>query len=180
MATGLAWLLVLVLLLPHLTLLLVSFVPVGTWTTEPLPPAYTIHNYIALLQDPVRVRPLLNSLWLATAATIAALVIGLAGALVASRRRGRSGRVIEGLLALPWAVPGTVFAIALATAFSVRAPWAGASSWSAPSGSFRSPISYGICRSPVARFSPGPGPSIRRWTRRPAPWERGAGAPCAR
>ena len=28
----------LVLLLPHLTLLLVSFVPVGTWTTEPLPP----------------------------------------------------------------------------------------------------------------------------------------------
>jgi len=124
-ATGLAWLLVLVLLLPHLTLLLVSFVPVGTWTTEPLPPAYTIHNYVALLQDPVRVRPLLNSLWLATAATIAAVAIGLAGALVAARRRGRLGQLIEGLLALPWAVPGTVFAIALATAFSVRAPWAG-------------------------------------------------------
>ena len=35
------------------------------------------------------------------------------------------GRLIESLLALPWAVPGTVFAIALATAFSVRAPWAG-------------------------------------------------------
>jgi iron(III) transport system permease protein len=123
--TGLAWLLVLVLLLPHLTLLLVSFVPLGTWTTEPLPPAYTTHNYIALLQDPVRVRPLLNSLWLAAASTVAAVGIGLAGALVAARRRGRLGQVIEGLLALPWAVPGTVFAIALATAFSVRAPWAG-------------------------------------------------------
>ena len=123
--TGLAWLLVLVLLLPHLTLLLVSFVPLGTWTTEPLPPAYTTHNYVALLQDPVRVRPLLNSLWLAAASTVAAVGIGLAGALVAARRRGRLGRVIEGLLALPWAVPGTVFAIALATAFSVRAPWAG-------------------------------------------------------
>ena len=36
-----------------------------------------------------------------------------------------AGGLIEGLLALPWAVPGTVFAIALATAFSVRAPWAG-------------------------------------------------------
>ena len=33
--------------------------------------------------------------------------------------------MLEWLLALPWAVPGTVFAIALATAFSVRAPWAG-------------------------------------------------------
>jgi iron(III) transport system permease protein len=44
---------------------------------------------------------------------------------VAGRRRVRGGRAIETLLALPWAVPGTVFAIALATAFSVRAPWAG-------------------------------------------------------
>ena len=32
---------------------------------------------------------------------------------------------IEALLALPWAVPGTVFAIALATAFSVHSPVAG-------------------------------------------------------
>ncbi len=36
-----------------------------------------------------------------------------------------AGRAIEALLALPWAVPGTVFAIALATAFSVPAPWVG-------------------------------------------------------
>ena len=43
-----------VLLLPHLTLLLVSFVPVGTWTIEPVPPAYTLRNYLTLLQDPVR------------------------------------------------------------------------------------------------------------------------------
>ena len=38
------------------------------------------------------------------------------------RRVARRGALIEGLLALPWAVPGTVFAIALATAFSVRRP----------------------------------------------------------
>jgi iron(III) transport system permease protein len=125
LVTALAWLLVLVLLLPHLTLLLVSFVPVGTWTTEPLPPAYSAGNYLTLLQDPVRLRPLVNSLWLAAASTVAAVAIGLAGALVSARGRGRLGRTVEGLLALPWAVPGTVFAIALATAFSVRAPWAG-------------------------------------------------------
>jgi iron(III) transport system permease protein len=117
-----AWGLAALLLLPHLTLLLVSFVPVGTWTTEPVPPAYTLRNYLTLLQDPVRARPLANSLWLATVATLAAVAIALAGGLVAGRRRGR---LIETLLALPWAVPGTVFAIALATAFSVRAPWAG-------------------------------------------------------
>ncbi len=121
----LGWGLALVLLLPHLTLLLVSFVPAGTWTTEPLPPAYTWRNYLTLVQDPVRARPLLNSLWMATAATAMAVAIALFAGILSVRRRVRTGGAIQGLLTLPWAVPGTVFAIALATAFSVHAPLAG-------------------------------------------------------
>jgi iron(III) transport system permease protein len=122
---GLGWGLAGLLLLPHLTLLLVSLVPLGTWTTEPLPPIYTLQNYVTLIQDPVRARPLLNSLWLAAVATAAAVAIALGGAILSASRRVRGGRLIETLLALPWAVPGTVFAIALATAFSVHAPWVG-------------------------------------------------------
>ncbi|HUF35774.1 MAG TPA: iron ABC transporter permease [Gemmatimonadales bacterium] len=124
-ALVLGWGLALLLLLPHLTLLLVSLVPVGTWTTEPVPPDYTLGNYLTLVRDPVRARPLVNSLWLATIATGAAVALSLAGAVLSVRRRVPGSRLIEGLLALPWAVPGTVFAIALATAFSVHAPWAG-------------------------------------------------------
>jgi iron(III) transport system permease protein len=120
--TGLGWGLALVLLLPHLTLLLVSFVPAGSWTTEPLPPSYTWRNYLTLIDDPVRARPLLNSLWLASAATIAAVGIAVLAGVLSARRRVRWAGAIQGLLALPWAVPGTVFAIALATAFSVHAP----------------------------------------------------------
>jgi iron(III) transport system permease protein len=123
--TVFAWGFAGLLLLPHLTLLLVSFVPLGTWTTEPLPPAYTVGNYLALIRDPVRVRPLLNSLWLATAATVLAVSIALLGGVLSARRQLRGARLIEGLMALPWAVPGTVFAIALAAAFSVHAPAAG-------------------------------------------------------
>jgi iron(III) transport system permease protein len=123
--TGLGWGLALVLLLPHLTLLLVSFVPAGTWTTEPLPPSYTWRNYLTLVEDPVRARPLLNSLWLASAATIAAVGIAVLAGVLSVRRRVRFAGAIQGLLALPWAVPGTVFAIALATAFSVHKPMVG-------------------------------------------------------
>jgi iron(III) transport system permease protein len=119
------WALAILLLLPHLTLVLVSFVPVGTWTTEPLPPAYTWGNYQALVDDPVRLRPLLNSIWLALVATAAAVFVALAAALLGARRATGPRRAIEALLALPWAVPGTVFAIALATAFSVHQPLAG-------------------------------------------------------
>ena len=121
----LGWGLAVLLLLPHLTLLLVSFVPLGTWTTEPLPPAYTWRNYLTLVEDPVRARPLLNSLWLATISTAAAVGIALLAGILSLRRGVPGRRAIEGLLAMPWAVPGTVFAIALATAFSVHAPWAG-------------------------------------------------------
>jgi iron(III) transport system permease protein len=77
------------------------------------------------VSDPVRTRPLLNSLWLATAATAAAVGIALLAGILSVRRRVPGRRVIQGLLALPWAVPGTVFAIALATAFSVREPLVG-------------------------------------------------------
>jgi len=121
----LGWVLAIILLLPHLTLLLVSFVPAGTWTTEPVPPVYTWRNYLTLVSDPVRSRPLLNSLWLATLATLAAVVIALVAGILASHRRGGLVRTVQALLGLPWAVPGTVFAIALATAFSVHAPLAG-------------------------------------------------------
>jgi iron(III) transport system permease protein len=62
---------------------------------------------------------------MAGGATIIAVVIALVvGRLVVSWRvPGR--RLLEGMLALPWALPGTVLAIALATTFSVNQPWAG-------------------------------------------------------
>ena len=121
----LSWGLAGLLLLPHLTLVLVSFVPIGTWTTEPVPPVYTLRNYATLVLDPVRARPLANSLWLATVATVASVAVAVAAGVLSVRRRVPGARLIEAFLALPWAVPGTVFAIALATTFSVHAPWAG-------------------------------------------------------
>jgi iron(III) transport system permease protein len=112
-------------LLPHLTLLLISFVPPATWTVETLPPVLDGSNYAALAASPERLRPVLNSLWMAAAATAGAVALGLVAADLSVKLRGRLGAALETLLAVPWAVPGTVFAIALATAFSVRAPLAG-------------------------------------------------------
>lgn len=119
------WALAILLLLPHATLILVSFVPRNTWTIEALPPVLDLRNYAALLSEPERLRPIVNSLWMASAATAAAIVLGFSAAAVAIRRRGRTGAALETLVAAPWALPGTVFAIALAAAFSVDAPWAG-------------------------------------------------------
>src|SRR5690606_21627006 len=77
---------------------------------------------LTLIHDPVRARPLGNSLWMASAATAAALLVALAAGVLTVRRRAAGARFIELLIALPWAVPGTVFAIAVAAAFSVDSP----------------------------------------------------------
>ena len=118
------WALALLLLLPHAVLLLVSFVPPFTWIAEPFPPVLSLTNWSTLFTQPERLRPIGNSLWMAAVATIVALVLGVSAARFASRR-GRLSGLLEGLIAVPWAIPGTVFAVALATTFSVNQPWLG-------------------------------------------------------
>jgi iron(III) transport system permease protein len=122
---GFGWVLAAILLLPHATLLLVSLVPRSTWTIEILPPVLNLSNYAALFSEPERLRPLVNSLWMAVAATAGALVLGFAAARLAVRGRTPLGGTLETLLTIPWALPGTVFAVALSATFSVHAPWVG-------------------------------------------------------
>ena len=124
-ATAAGWALAVLLLLPHATLVLVSLVPRNTWTTEALPPKLDFGNYRALFSETERLRPIVNSLWMASAATALAILLGFAAASLAVRRRSRWSGPLETLIAAPWALPGTVFAVALAAAFSVHAPWAG-------------------------------------------------------
>jgi iron(III) transport system permease protein len=123
--TAVGWALALFLLLPHLTLIVISFVPPASWTTELLPPVFSGDNYRALVAAPERLRPVLNSLWMAVLATAVAVVLGALTARLSRTLEGRLGRVLELLLAVPWAIPGTVFAVALALTFSVSAPWMG-------------------------------------------------------
>ncbi len=113
------------LLLPHVALLVVSVVRKGAWNTTALPTAWTIGNYLTLITDPVRWRPFATSLWMAALAAAVAAVVALAVAVAARDPRRAMSRWLEGGLGLPWAVPGTVYAIALATMFSVSQPESG-------------------------------------------------------
>jgi iron(III) transport system permease protein len=124
-AAALGWTLAVLLLLPHATLILVSFVPLGTWTTQLLPPVYALDNYASLVREPERLRPLVNSLWMAGVATTGALILATWAGRAVVQRRATLGRAVEALANLPWAVPGTVLAIALATMFSLASPWVG-------------------------------------------------------
>lgn len=115
-------LIALLLILPHLTVLLVSFVPEGTWTTEFVPPSYSLESYREVFTRAETLRPIINSFNMATMATLANIAFALVAGYLLARGRTRGKWLINALVILPWALPGTVLAIALASMFSVNQP----------------------------------------------------------
>ena len=113
---------VLVLILPHLMVLLVSFARDGTWTTQTLPPEYTLDNFRQLASDSQLWRPIRNSVVMALLATAANVVVCFVAAYLVVLRRFRGRRLLELLVALPWAIPATAIAIGLAATFNQHDP----------------------------------------------------------
>ncbi len=110
--------LVILLVLPHAMVVLVSFARNGTWTTQVLPPEYTLDNFRQLASDPHLWRPVTNSVSMAALATAANIVVCAVAAWLIVLRRFPGRRLLATLVALPWAIPGTAIAIGLASTFN--------------------------------------------------------------
>src|SRR6202795_772016 len=109
---------VMALVLPHLMVILVSFARDGAWTTQVLPPEYTLENYRRLFTESELWKPITNSVSMALIATAANLVVCfIAGYLIVLRKFGGRG-LLELLVALPWAIPATAIALGLAATFN--------------------------------------------------------------
>lgn len=115
-----AWAAILCLLLPHLTILWLSFADYSAWNTELIPTAMTLDNYGTLFKDSNAFGPIRNSVWMSGVATLATLAVALPAAYLIARRR-RGGNWLNVLVMIPWALPGTVIAINLIIAFND--PW---------------------------------------------------------
>lgn len=125
LATTLAVLFTTVLALPVLTLVLVSFAREGLWTTQTLPPAYTLDNYVRILTQADSSSVFVNSLVMSGLAALAALVWSFCVAAVVTKKRTRWRRLIGLLVLLPWALPGTVVAVSIAEAYGQANPLTG-------------------------------------------------------
>ncbi|MEJ7758832.1 MAG: iron ABC transporter permease [Gemmatimonadaceae bacterium] len=124
-AAVMAAVVVVVLILPHLMVVLVSFAVDGAWTTQVLPPQYTLDNYRQLFTDPQLWRPIVNSVSMATVATAANVVVCSVAAYLIVLRKFNGRRLLEVLVALPWAIPATAIALGLAATFNRNDPGAG-------------------------------------------------------
>lgn len=114
----LAGIAVLVLVLPHFTVLLVALAKDGTWTDQLLPPVYTLENFRRLAEDPQLWTPVKNSVLMALIATSANIVVCFLAAYLVVMRKFFGRRLLELLMAMPWAIPATAIAIGLASTFN--------------------------------------------------------------
>ncbi|WP_225852235.1 iron ABC transporter permease [Micromonospora sp. AMSO12t] len=107
-----------VLLAPVATIALVAFSEDGSWTTEVIPAAYTTQNFVTIFSDPAAFQPILNSLQMSLIATVACVVVGVLIAYAVRRLDFRGRGLLDVAVMLAWALPGTVVAINLISAFS--------------------------------------------------------------
>ena len=109
---------VIILLLPHFTILLLSLVPDGTWTWQTYPTVFNIENYRLLLEDPNIWKPIKNSLLLAILATAGNLVFGVFTSYLLVKRKFIGKSFVDILVMIPWALPATVIGMNLIFAFN--------------------------------------------------------------
>ncbi|MFE9692780.1 ABC transporter permease [Micromonospora sp. NPDC005806] len=107
-----------VLLAPVGTIALVAFSQDGSWTTEVIPSAYTTQNFVTIFSDPEAYRPIVNSLNMSLIATVGCVVVGVLIAYAVRRLNFRGRGLLDVAVMLAWALPGTVVALNLISAFS--------------------------------------------------------------
>jgi iron(III) transport system permease protein len=106
------------LVLPIAMIFVLAFSVNGSWRTSPLPSAYTLDNFVTLFRDPASWQPIRNSLEMSAIAVLGAILLGVACAYVMTRVPFRGKAFLDIAMMLPWALPGTVVAINLITAFA--------------------------------------------------------------
>lgn len=114
----------LILILPILVLILISFSKDGAWTIQILPTDYTLDHYKALFTDERTWRPIWNSIQMGAVATVGNIIFGVAAAYAMVRLSFKGKSLLDTLIMIPWALPGTVVAVNLIAAFSTESPFA--------------------------------------------------------
>jgi iron(III) transport system permease protein len=111
-------------ILPVAMIFVLAFSVNGSWRAAPLPSKYTTHNFITLFSDPRAWDAIKNSIVMSAIAVVGVILFGVACAYVIARLRFRGKAVLDMAMMLPWALPGTVVAINLITAFANPSPFA--------------------------------------------------------
>ena len=106
------------ILLPFLTVILLSFVDSGSWMVNIYPEKFYLNNYIDIFTKTRPFEPIFNSVVMSLAAATLCLIVAVPSAYVIEKTRYRVRWFIDVLVMLPWAMPASAVAMNLIVANS--------------------------------------------------------------
>jgi iron(III) transport system permease protein len=101
-------------LLPHITVIVTSFTE--GWAGTRYPTKFSLENYRNIIH--IAKTPILNSLFLATTATIVAALVGTLLSYISVRKRFLGKWILDLTVMLPFILPGIVVGVAILIGFS--------------------------------------------------------------
>lgn len=115
---GIASVFVLMIFLPILTIVVLSFVKPGTWMIEIYPREFSLDNYVNIFTKSRNLAPFANSVKMALVASLSAAAVSVPAAYVLTKTTSRTRPLIEFMVMLPFAMPASAIAINMINGFS--------------------------------------------------------------
>lgn len=113
-----AGVLIISILLPIMSIVLVSFVPSSSWMVNYFPQELTLENYVGIFTSARKLQPFVNSMLMALSAAGLGLAVGIPSSYIIVKTSTSFKWLVEILVMLPWAIPASAIAINLITAFN--------------------------------------------------------------
>lgn len=111
---------IILILLPIITIIYLSFVSTASIMTDIFPIRFTLDNYITIFNKKRVLKPILNSFNMTLIAVVAGLVITVPSAYLIVKNNRKTDLILRFLLMLPVAMPANLVAIDLINAFSQK------------------------------------------------------------
>jgi len=111
-------LLILLILLPVLAILMLSFVKSGTWMVNVFPTVFTFENYIDIFTRARTFSPFANSIFMSLLAAIMSFCVAVPSSFIIVKTEMRIKWIVGLLVMLPWTMPASAIAINLINAYN--------------------------------------------------------------
>lgn len=110
--------LVVMIFLPILTIIVLSFVKPGTWMIDIYPREFNFDNYINIFTKPRSLAPFANSMKMALLASLTAVFVSIPASYILTKTSSKTRPLIEFMVMLPFAMPASAIAINMINGFS--------------------------------------------------------------
>ena len=118
LVSGIKFVLLLLILLPFITIIVLSFVESSSWMVSIYPQEFSLINFKAIFLKARKFRPFMNSIEMSVLAAFVCLMVAVPASWIIEKTNLKLKGVVEFLVVLPWAMPASAIAINLIIANS--------------------------------------------------------------